>query len=55
MTDKIKYLKHPVSPEDKKKYREQGYKIIDAKFAPKGEKSTTPAKKADKEPAKKAE
>ena len=41
--EKIKYLKHPVSAADKKKWREQGYKIIDARFAPEGEKTGTTA------------
>jgi len=53
MTDKIKYLMHPVSPEEKAKLREQGYKILDARFAPEGEKVRTPAP-AKKAPAKKA-
>ena len=30
--ENIVYLEHPVSPEDKAKYREQGKRIIDAKF-----------------------
>lgn len=34
---KIKYEKHPVSAERKKELREAGYKIIDARFAPKDE------------------
>lgn len=35
--EKIKYLKHPVSPETKKEWREKGFKIIDARFAPKSD------------------
>lgn len=31
---KIAYEKHPVSPERKAELRKQGYKIIDARFAP---------------------
>jgi hypothetical protein len=31
---KIAYEKHPVSPERKAALRAQGYKIIDARFAP---------------------
>ena len=34
---KIAYEKHPVSPERKAELRGQGYKILDARFAPKGE------------------
>lgn len=32
------YLKHPLSAADKAKYVAQGYKIMDAKFAPAGAK-----------------
>lgn len=34
MSDKIAYEPHPVTPERKKELRDQGYKIIDARFAP---------------------
>lgn len=34
---KIAYVKHPVSDELKAEIIKQGYKIIDAQFAPKGE------------------
>ena len=34
MTEKIKYVKHPVSAEEKKKLRGQGYKILDERFDP---------------------
>jgi len=34
MADKIAYEKHPVSPERKAELRAQGYKILDARFAP---------------------
>ncbi|MCW8158979.1 hypothetical protein D7243_22695 [Stutzerimonas stutzeri] len=34
---KIKYVQHPVSPEQKAELRAQGFKIIDARFAPPGE------------------
>lgn len=37
MDQKIAYEKHPVSPERKKKLREQGFIIVDARFKPKGE------------------
>jgi hypothetical protein len=30
------YVVHPVSKEEKEKYRKKGKKIIDAKFAPEG-------------------
>lgn len=33
----IRYEKHPVSPERKAELRKQGFKIIDARFAPKDE------------------
>lgn len=36
MEQKIAYEPHPVSPERKAELRAQGYKIIDAKFAPDG-------------------
>lgn len=32
---KIAYEPHPVTPERKKELREQGFKILDARFAPK--------------------
>ena len=31
---KIKYEPHPVTPERKAELREQGFKIVDARFAP---------------------
>lgn len=31
---KIKYEPHPVSPERKQELRDQGFRIIDARFAP---------------------
>jgi hypothetical protein len=31
---KIKYLAHPVSTEEKSKWREKGFKIIDKQFEP---------------------
>jgi hypothetical protein len=34
--DGIVYLEHPVTPEEKAKYRKQGKKIIDIAFAPEG-------------------
>lgn len=34
---KIAYVEHPVSPERKAELRAQGFKIIDARFAPPGE------------------
>ena len=39
MTDKIKYVEHPVTPEEKEKLRKQGYKIVDAKFDPERKKN----------------
>ena len=35
---KIAYEPHPVSPERKKELRDQGFKILDAKFKPEEEK-----------------
>lgn len=34
---KIAYVEHPVTPERKAELRKQGFKIIDARFAPPGE------------------
>ena len=34
---KIAYVEHPVTPERKAELRAQGFKIIDARFAPSGE------------------
>lgn len=36
--DKVKYLKHPVSKEEKQKLNQQGFKVLDARFEPKQEK-----------------
>lgn len=47
----IVYLKHPVSPEDKKKYLGQGKKILDIVYSPQGE-DKEPVKVKDKEPVK---
>lgn len=33
---KVKYVKHPVTPERKQELRSQGYTILDARFAPDG-------------------
>jgi hypothetical protein len=33
-TQKVKYVKHPVSRADKIKLRKQGFKIIDERFDP---------------------
>lgn len=43
---KIAYEPHPVSPERKAELRAQGFKIIDAKFAPESE----PLPVADEKP-----
>ena len=42
MTD-IVYLKHPVSAEDKAKYRAEGKRIVDEVYAPDGELSEVKA------------
>ena len=39
---KIHFEPHPVSPERKAELRAQGFKIIDARFAPDGEKPQEP-------------
>lgn len=39
---KIIYEPHPITPERKSELRAKGYKIIDAKFAPKEEKNEDP-------------
>lgn len=39
---KVKYVVHPVSPELKAKIRGEGFKIVDARFAPKGEQVLDP-------------
>lgn len=44
---KIAYVKHPVSPELKDKIRAQGYTILDARFAPEGEKVFDTSEEAD--------
>lgn len=44
--EKIAYEPHPVTPERKKELRDQGYKIIDARFDP------NPKKAAEKKEAK---
>lgn len=31
---KVKYVKHPVSPEAKRELNKQGYKVLDARFDP---------------------
>ncbi len=46
---KIIYEPHPVTPERKKVLREQGYKIIDAAFAPEGEAPVKRGRKAKDE------
>lgn len=44
MADKIAYEKHPVSPERKQELRAQGYRILDAQFAPDEPKAAEPEK-----------
>lgn len=50
---KIAYVEHPVTPERKAELRAQGFKIIDARFAPPGE-VVEPQDKAPKPRASKA-
>lgn len=45
---KIIYEPHPVSPERKAEPRAQGFKIIDAAFAPEGAAEVEPAPVAEK-------
>lgn len=40
--DDVVYVVHPITAEQKRSYRKQGLKIIDAKFAPKGAKVENP-------------
>lgn len=49
----IKYEPHPVTPERKAELRAQGFKIIDARFAPPGE-VVEPQDEASKPRARKA-
>lgn len=37
MSDKIAYVVHPVTSDQKKELRQKGFKILDARFAPEGE------------------
>lgn len=53
MSKKVKYVVHPVSPELKVQLREQGFKILDARFAPKDEEVLNPHEKPEKTAAKK--
>lgn len=45
MDRKIKYVKHPVSPEQKAKLVSEGYKIIDERFKPEGYQEDKPKAK----------
>ncbi len=49
---KIIYEPHPVSPERKAELRSEGYKIIDARFAPEGEEPKPKAPKKRGRPKK---
>ena len=46
--EKIIYEPHPVTPERKAELRAQGYKIIDAQFAPADHDHEAPAKRGRK-------
>ena len=46
---KIKYLAHPVTPEDKAKWVKKGFKIVDERFNPNPKKTRAP-KPVDEEP-----
>jgi hypothetical protein len=43
---KVKYLPHPISYEDKKKWNAKGYRVIDDRFDP----EPKPVRKAKAEP-----
>ena len=45
--DKVKYLPHPCSAEDKRKANAQGYRVVDARFEPPKPKKKKAKKKAD--------
>jgi hypothetical protein len=47
--DKIKYLPHPCSKEDKRKANAEGYKVLDARFAPPEPKKAKPKKAVKKD------
>lgn len=47
---KIAYVVHPVSAKMKQSLRENGMKIVDARFAPEGAKIINPHKKREKAP-----
>ncbi len=47
--EKIAYEPHPVTPERKKELRDQGYKIIDARFDPNRKAAPKTAAKTDGE------
>lgn len=49
---KIAYEPHPVTPERKAELRAEGYKIIDARFAPEGEEPKLKAPKKRGRPKK---
>ena len=49
MADKIKYVKHPVSAEEKEKLRKEGYKILDKRFDPKKDASKQEEKEVPKQ------
>ena len=48
MSQKIRYVKHPISPEEKAVIRKAGYKIVDIRFKPDDEVEPEAAKPAQK-------
>lgn len=46
--EKVIYEPHPVTPERRAELRAQGYKIIDAQFAPADQEAAAPAKRGRK-------
>lgn len=46
--EKVIYEPHPVTPERKAELRAQGFKIIDAQFAPDDHEAEAPAKRGRK-------
>ncbi|MGK8640444.1 hypothetical protein ACRS7F_22935 [Brucella anthropi] len=52
---KIAYVVHPVSAKMKQSLRENGMKIVDARFAPEDAKIINPHKKREKAPARQSQ
>lgn len=46
--NKVKYVKHPISFEEKRKLNAEGFQVVDARFEPKSEKVEKPKAKTEK-------